>query len=263
MAEQLDGCLTKLGFAFPKGSPHVSRTIMLAELELLLEYAGPAAGKADYSKAIIETNCLAKRTEKNRQISRRYLVELYGLDRDRLLFRSLLFFWSRDPKAHPLLALLCAYARDPLLRASAKYILALPAGALVTRETMEDFLDKLAPGRYSSGKLASNAKNLNSTWTQTGHLQGRVRKIRNRANPTAGSVAYALLLAYLTGGRGPALLQSEYLKVLDCPPERAVELAEEASRKGWLLWKRVGDVIEVHFPGLINPKEMEWLREQS
>jgi hypothetical protein len=256
--------LLKLGMAFPKGSPHVSRTMMLAELGLLLEYVtNPNASRDNYIRAIVEDNCLGKRTEKNRQISKRYLLELYSLDRETLLFRALLFFWQRDAQGRPLLALLCAYARDTLLRASAKYILPLAEGALVTRENTEEFLEQLAPGRYSPGKLASNAKNLNSTWTQSGHLAGRVRKIRSRVTPTAGSVAYALLLAHVAGGRGPALLQSEYLKALDCPPDRAVELAEEASRRGWLVWKRVGDVIEVCFPGLINEQEMEWLREQS
>jgi hypothetical protein len=72
-----------------------------------------------------------------------------------------------------------------------------------------------------------------------------------------------LLLGYLTGVRGQALFQTEYIKLLDCPLDKAIELAEEASRKGWIVFKRVGDVIEVLFPNLINPEEMEWLREQN
>lgn len=256
--------LVKLGLAFPKGSPHVSRTMMLAELTILLDYVNnPDATRADYVRAIVEDNCLGKLTEKNRVISKRYLLELYSLDREALLFRSLLFFWQRDQAGHPLLALTCAYARDTLLRASAAYILPLAEGALVSRESMEVFLDTLDPGRYSPGKLASNAKNLNSTWTQSGHLAGRVRKIRRRSEATAGSVAYALLLGYLTGNRGKALFRSEYVKLLDCSFDKAVELAEVASRKGWIVFKRVGDVIEVLFPNLISTPEMEWLREQN
>jgi hypothetical protein len=254
----------KLGFAFPFGSPHVSRTMMLTELGALLEYVNePKASRAEYVRAITENNCLGKRTEKNRMISKRYLVELYSLDPEIPLFRALLFFWERDPNGHPLLALLCAYARDTLLRASAKYILPLSEGALITREAMEQFLDGLDPGRYSSGKLASNAKNLNSTWTQSGHLRGRTKKVRARALPTAGSVSYALFLGYLTGDRGASLFKSEYIKLLDCSFEKAIEFAEESSRKGWIVFKRVGDVIEVLFPNLINAQEMEWLREQN
>ena len=40
-------------------------------------------------------------------------------------------------------------------------------------------------------------------------------------------------------------------------------LAEEASRKGWIVFKRVGVVIEVLFPNLINQEEKEWLRGQN
>lgn len=254
----------KFGFAFPFGSPHVSRTMMFAELSILLEYVNtPGASRSDYIHAVVEDNCLAKRTDKNRIISKRYLLELYSLDPNMLLFRSLLFFWKRDSGGRHLLALLCSYARDPLLKASAKYILPLTEGALVTRQTMEEFLDSLAPGRYSTGKLASNAKNLNSTWTQSGHLTGRTQKKRSKAIPTMSSVSYALLLGYLTGVRGRSLFTSEYIKLLDCSLEHAIELAEEASRRGWIALKRVGDVIEVLFPNLINAQEMEWLREQS
>lgn len=260
----MNSLLKRFGFAFPVGSPHVSRTMMLSELETVIDHiSSSGADQADFIQAIVVDNCLAKRTAKNRIITKRYLVELYSLDPNKLLFRSLLFFWHRDPDAHSLLALLCAYARDTLLRASSSYILSVREGVSVSRETMEVFLDGLAPGRYSPGKLASNAKNLNSTWTQSGHLCGRARKVRVRANPTAGSISYALLLGYLSGVRGQALLKTEYIKLLDCTFDKAASLAEEASRKGWIVFKRVGDVIEVLFPNLINQDEMEWLREQN
>lgn len=264
MTENEKAKLKSFGFAFPLGSPHVSRTMMMAELGLLLDYKDdPATSKAEYIRAIVEDNCLGKRTEKNRVISKRYLAELYSLDVDFLLFRALLFFWKRDPAGRPLLALMCAYARDALLRASAIYVVPLAEGSLVTRQTMEDYLEQLDPGRYSTGKLASNAKNLNSTWTQSGHLVGRINKIRSSVVPTPGNASYALLLGYLAGARGMALFNTDYAKLLDCSYERAIELAAEASRKGWIVFKRVGDVVEVLFPNLINAQEMERLREQS
>ncbi len=256
--------LEKFGFAFPKGSPHVSRTMMSEELGLLLDFVSdPDAERADYVQAIVADNCLGKKTEKNRLISKRYLVELYALDPALLLFRALRFFWNRDVSGRPLLAILCAYARDAMLRASAKYILPLSEGSPITRASMEAFLGDLAPGRYSPGKLASNAKNLNSTWTQSGHLKGRTNKIRSSAVPTPGSVSYALLLGYLCGFRGHSLFTSEYAKLLDCSFDEAAQLAEGASRKGWVVFKRVGDVVEVNFPNLIAKQEMEWLREQN
>jgi len=237
--------LTRFGFAFPFGSPHVSRTLMLAELIKLVEYVSdPFATKERYLSAIVEENCLAKRTQINRVITRRYLFELYSLDIGFLIFRALLFFWNCDITARPLLALLCAYSRDPLLRVSGNFILPLERNTPVSRQTMETFLDSQYPDRYSPKKLASNARNINSTWTQSGHLKGRSRKIRSRAVPTPGSVSYALLLGYLTDARGESLFKTDYIRILDCPFEKAVELAEEASRKGWIVFKRLGDVIE-------------------
>ena len=61
--------------------------------------------------------------------------------------------------------------------------------------------------------------------------------------------------------RGQALFQTEYIKLLDCSFEKAIELAEEASRKGWIVLKRVGDVIEVLLPNLVDQEETERLRE--
>ncbi len=264
MTESNTTNLTCFGFAFPLGSPHTSRTMMLEELTNLLEYVNnPNASRSEYILAIVENNCLGKRTEKNRTISKRFLLELYSLNYNLLLFRALLFFWQRDKTGRALLAFLCVYARDTMLRDSARHILPQSEGIPVTRQTMEEFLDNLAPGRYSPGKLASNAKNLNSTWTKSGHLHGRSNKIRSRAIPTAGSVSFALLLGYLTGIRGKSLFSTEYTKLLDCPPDKAIDLAEEASRRGWIVFNRVGDVLEVLFPTLINAQEMEWLREQN
>jgi hypothetical protein len=85
--------------------------------------------------------------------------------------------------------------------------------------------------------------------------------VRSRAHPTAGAVSYALLLGYLTGARGRALFETEYTKLLDCGFDKTIELAQEASQKGWIVVKRVSDIIEVLFPNLINKEEMEWLCE--
>jgi hypothetical protein len=162
-----------------------------------------------------------------------------------------------------LLALICTYGRDSVFRATASFILKFTEGSTITRQSLEEFIDGLEPGRFSKATLKSTAQNINSTWTQSGHLCGRARKVRSRANPTAGSVSYALLLGYLTGARGQALFHSEYIKLLDCSFDKAIELAEEASRRGWIVFKRVGDVIEVLFPNQINQEEMERLREQN
>jgi len=253
--------LANFGFNSGRNSAHTARTMMLDELQSLLVYVDNlSAGKIDYRQAIEIENCLSKRSGKTRTLTFRHLTELYALDPDIILFRAILFFWARDPAAQPLLALLCAYARDTLLRSVVPLILGLPNGVRLSREQMEEFIDNLEPGRFSPATLKSTAQNLNSSLTQSGHLKGRIRKFRDRATASAGSISYALFLGYLTGARGEFLFRSEYIKLLDCPFDKAIELAEEASRKGWIVFKRIGDVIEVLFPNLINPKEMELLR---
>ena len=256
--------LSRFGFSFERGGVHTSRTMMLEELVGLLACVQRhEAEKSEYLQAIDHENCLGKRSGKTRTLTSRHLVGLYSLDRTNVLFRALLYFWHRDIGGQPLLALLCTFARDSVFRSTAPFILRFPEGAGVTRESLEEFLDAQEPGRFSEATLKSTAQNINSTWTQSGHLQGRARKVRSRAHPTAGSVSYALLLGYLTGVRGPALFQTEYAKLLDCTFDKALELAEEASRNGWIVFKRVGVVIEVLFPNLINQEEKEWLRGQN
>lgn len=259
-----DKNLKRFGFKHERGGAHSSRTMMLEELGAVLSYLNrPDAQKSDYLHAIDEENCLGKRSGKTRLLTYRHLVDLYSLDTSSLLFRALLYFWQRDPDGRPLLALLCAYSRDSILRSSAPLILSAHEGMTLTREALEEFIDTVEPGRFSAATLKSTAQNVNSTWTKAGHLTGKVRKIRSRANPTPGAVSYALLLGYLTGARGEYLFHTEYAKLLDCSFERMLSLAEDASRRGWIVFKRVGDVIEVLFPNLMTAEEMGWVREQS
>ena len=50
------------GFRLGDKGTHTSRTIMLAELTSLLQYASGNVKRGVYEKAIIEENCLIKRT---------------------------------------------------------------------------------------------------------------------------------------------------------------------------------------------------------
>jgi hypothetical protein len=255
---------TCFGFRLERSSTHTSRTMMLEELRELLSYVDhPEAGKVEYRRAIDDENCLGKRSSKTRLLTYRHLSDLYALDPSLILFRTLVYFWQRDPCGQPLLALLCACARDSILRSTVSFILPFPEGATVTREALEAFIDAKEPGRFSKATLTSTAQNINATWTQAGHLTGRRHKVRAKALPTTGSVSYALLLGYLTGSRGQALFTTDYARLLDVSGEQAMQLAAEASRRGWIVFKRVGEVIEVLFPHLIHAQEMEWIREQN
>ena len=131
------------------------------------------------------------------------------------------------------------------------------------RESLESFIDELQPDRFSKATLKSAAQNLAGTWTQSGHLRGRVKKTRHFVEPTPASVAMALLLSYVSGHRGQLLFESEYIKLLDCQPNQGMELAETAAAKGWINFKRVGSIMEVSFPRLLTEEEREWLLEQD
>jgi len=256
--------LERFGFSFERGGVHTARTMMLAELRTLLCYVDTTdAAKSVYLDAIQTANCLGKRSGKTRMLTFRHLADLYALDPSLLAFRALRFFWQREVDGQPLLAALCAYTRDPMLRATAPFILGLQEGATITRESMEDLIDAQEPGRFSKATLKSTAQNINSSWTQSGHLAGRVRKVRARAVATPGAVSVALLLGYVAGLRGESLFNSNYTQMLDCSFERTLELAEDASRRSWISLKRVGQVVEVLFPNLITAQEMEWLREPN
>jgi hypothetical protein len=256
--------LTRFGFTFGKGGAHTARTYMLEDLEQLLQYfKGPQSSQSVYINAIEEENCLGKRSKRTRNITSRHLIELYSLDPHIALFRNLLYLWERDPDSHSLLALLCSYVRDALFRDSAPFILSLPVDDKITRDVLEQFIEKKYPGRFSPVTLRSVTQNINGIWTKSGHLQGKTKKVRTLVKVTPGSLAYALFLGYITGIRGQLLFSTEYIRLLDCSIEQAISLAESASKKGWIVYKRIGDIMEVQFPNFFTKEEQGWIYEQN
>lgn len=254
----------RLGFRFYGGGVHTARTIMLQDLSAVLSYiSNPKAQKSDYQQAIIQDNCLGKRSGRTRAITFNHLASLYGLDPGVTIFRTMLHFWEHDTTGRPLLAMMCASCRDPLLMLSAKLVLKTPLGTSLKRESLEEFIEEIDQDKFSRATLKSAAQNLGSSWTKSGHLKGRANKIRIRAEATPGSVSYALLLGFINGLRGQSLFESEYYRLLDCPAEQGMELARDSSRRGWIVFKNIGDVVEVQFPGLLTPTEITWLNEQN
>ena len=254
--------LTRLGFKVTAGGAHASRTIMLAELGLLLNACPESAVQAEYRHAVVSLNCLGKRSVSTRALTWGHLVDLYGFNPEQLVFRGMRWFWAGDIEGRPLIALSAALARDGLLSSIAPHVWAASVGSELSRDSVEAFLADRFPDRFSPATLKSVAQNINATLTQTGHLSGRVRKLREQARSTPGSVAYALLLGYASGARGPMLFQTRFMKAQDVPVAVCIGLAEEAARKGWLEFKRVADVMEVAFPRLIRPHEEAEIRGQ-
>jgi hypothetical protein len=245
----------KAGFRIGDIGTHTSRTIMLKELEQLFADQDTQASRADYVSAIIDQNCLSKKTVSTRKLSCQRLSELYGLNPSILLFRVLRSLWQVDEKGHTLLALLTGLARDPLLRVTAPPVLQMHSGEELVRQKLTDALRQSVDNRLNDSTLDSVVRNTSSSWTQSGHLTGRVRKYRQKVNPTPIVTTYALLLGYILGARGNGLFSTFWAKVLDTPTEELVSLATDAKRLGFLDLSQAGGVVEVSFTRMLTEDE--------
>lgn len=247
--------LREAGFRWGEKGTHTSRTIMLAELRAALAHCRPDATRGDYLSAIHEGNCLHKRTAATRKLSSQRLSELYALDPEVPLFQVMRRCWYADREGQTVLALLLALARDPLLRVSAPPVLRMRPGEELARQQMTDVLNRAVGRRLSESTLDKVVRNTASSWTQSGHLKGRGRKIRQSVRPTALTTAYALLLGYLAGSRGAALFESLWAQALDAPIGELMHLATDARRLGFLDMSQSGGIIEVAFSRMLAQDE--------
>ena len=224
---------------------------MLDELTLLLKATPKEASRKDYARVVVEENCLGKETASNRELSLRRLRELYALDIRVQLFRILRDLWDHHYSDHALLAMLLALARDPLLRATATAVLRTPFGHEFARQPMKDALVEITDNRLNSSTLDKVARNAASSWTQSGHLKGRGRKIRQQVEARPATTAYALLLGFATGRRGSLLFETPWCAVMDASAGELLELAGTAKRLGLLDLKQSGSIVDVSFPALL------------
>lgn len=228
---------------------------MLEELRALLANCRPDATRDGYLAAIHDDNCLSKRTAATRRLSSQRLSELYALDPEVSLFRVMRRCWYTDRDGQPLLAMLLALARDPLLRASAPPVLRMRPGEELARQQMTDSLNRTVGNRLSDSTLDKVVRNAASSWTQSGHLKGRGRKVRHTVRPTAVTTAFALLLGYLTGKRGATIFESLWAQTLDAPAGELLNLAMDARRLGFLDMSQSGGVVELAFSRLLASDE--------
>ena len=246
----------------PRGT-HTSRTIMLDELTQLLDAVPPDSPRNEYAEAIVDGNCLGKLTAATRRASSQRLRELYGLDARLILFRALRHLWADNEAARPLLALLLALARDPLLRASARAVLATPIDQEFSRQPMKDDLAATVEDRLSPATLDTVVRNASASWTQSGHLTGRSRKTRQRVQATPAVAAYALLIDSAVGASAGALFDSPWVVVTDARIDEFFGLVTDAMALNFLKFKRAGKMSELSFPALVTNKEREFIRSES
>ena len=237
----------------PTGT-HLSSTIKLEDIRNLLTYlpASQATTKEDYREAVIERNVLGKPTVGARRTAFERLRELYGLDPNLLVFRSLLDLWKEDEAAQPEIALLCSTARDPILREITPFLLQLPVGAQVTTQSISEEAESRFPGKFLPSSRDRLGRNAAASWRKAGLLSGGKVKLRARPSGRPTSVAYALLLGDLCGKRGQRLFSTLWSSILSAPIHELTDLAVTASQQGWIEYRASGNVVEVSFRHLMR-----------
>jgi len=240
--------LESFGFKLTEGGAHISRTIMLKEIMQLLASSPAKASIDDYNRAVVEKNVLGKATETTRQKTFRHLRELYALSPSLPIFSIYRELMKFDPQAAPLLSFLIAWARDPLLRGTTPAILRATFGDRVTGDDVQQALSDAYPHQYSVNNIGKIARNAASSWTQSGHLAGRTKKIRSRVEPRPAEVTFALILGHVGGIAGAQLFSSTWCRLLDLNASEARSLAEQAHRHELITLRAIGSVAEISFP---------------
>jgi hypothetical protein len=244
--------LEVFGLKFSSGGAHISRTMMLAELEAVLAAVPVGSGAVGYREAIVDRNVLGKRTDSTRQKSLRHLRELYAMDEAVPIFGLLRRLHALDTSSLPLLALQVSWARDPLFRATTPVIIGASEGDRVETVELALALEATFPMQYSELNRNKIGRNAASSWTQTGHLAGRANKTRQRIKPTVVAVTMALFLGEITGYHGATVFSNPWCGLLDLSADRARAMGQEAHRAGLLNLRAVGEVVELSFPLLAD-----------
>ncbi len=263
LSQTVESLPEEFGFRDGQKGVHNTRTMMLSDLETLLRELPPEATKKDYKEAIVEKNVLAKSTDSTRRYNAQRLSELYGLDPDIPLFRIFRSYWETGERGRPLLALLLALARDPILRLTSEPVLDMEVGERFDKTDLQEVLREHTGDRFSETSIKKISRMTGSSWTQGGVLEGRQKKTRQRPDCAPVSTAYALVLGHLCGVRGELLFDTFWTRVLGASAHDLHDHAQIASRRSLLTYRNAGGILEVDIEPALTTKEQELLREQN
>ena len=238
------------GFSNEPIGTHTGKTMMLAELRSVLAAAPGVVEFETYRTAAVDDNALAKSTAANRSNTLMYLKQLYGLRTELPVFAAMRELWPVKHDDQPVIALLCAAARDVLLRTTAEVVIPARVGASVGGADLAVHLAQRYPGRYSASSLKNLGQNIASSWTQGGLLDGARDKHRTSPVVNSPAVVYALYLGHLEGHAGPALFGTWWARILDRSEADLRAMAEAAARSGWLEYRSSGGMMEITFQHL-------------
>ncbi|ANQ69491.1 hypothetical protein [Rhodococcus sp. 008] len=225
-----------------------SHTIAIAHLIELLRAVPADAPRERYREAVVDDNALGRPTQAGRQRSFRHLRELYFLDPSRREFAALRQLWDVDAAAQTLMAGILAFTRDGILRASFPAVQHAPPGAIVTSNDLTKAVTAVYGAHLSESTLGKTGRNTGACWTQTGHLAGRTKKVRQTVESFPVAVAYAAYLGHLAGNRGVGVLDTPWAALLDLPGGAAVDALRTAHTQGLIDLLVAGNVVDVSFP---------------
>ncbi|WP_346864992.1 hypothetical protein [Methanocalculus sp. MSAO_Arc2] len=226
-------------------SAHTGRTMMFNELSLILDTTPNDCPIDEIKRLVYEENILQKGSISSRQKSFYHLALLYSLDIQNNIFSTLRFFWSVAPDERALVALESAIAQDHILRYSAQIILPLECDSQITKEDMIEHIEQEYRKYYTPKLIDSISLNLLSSWAQSGHLSGKLKKVRRKAVAGPASLTYALYLGQLTGLQGASLFDTVFVHALDATDTEIQEYLHAAMKKGWLIYRSAGGIIEL------------------
>lgn len=226
---------------------HTGKTMMMPELRLLLDAKPGRVPLEDYADAIIEDNVLQKNTATTKRHTFAELRQLYGLRGDIPIFAALRILWPIATEGQPMISVLCAVARDPLLRSTADYVLSLAIDDPTGPAALGAEVGRSFPNHYGAGTLDHIGRNTGASWVQAGLLRRVFPKYRSRPVISLSATVYALYLGHLGGLAGPALFTSLWARLLDMDAASIRIAAENAARAGWLEYASSGGMMEIGF----------------
>ncbi|MBD8606018.1 hypothetical protein IFT73_04060 [Aeromicrobium sp. CFBP 8757] len=237
-------------FALSNLRTTASHTIGLPHLGELLRAVPADAPHEHYREAVVADNLLGRPTQVGRQRSLRHLRELYLLDPSQPEFAALRRLWEIDSDAQHLIAGILAFTRDGIFRASFAAVRQTPPGGIVTSDDLTKAVAAVYGGDLSESTLGKTGRNTGASWTQTGHLVGRTKKVRQSIEAFPAAVAYAAYLGHRAGKRGAGVLDTPWATVLDLPVGARVDALRRAHTQGLLDLLVAGNVVDVSFPML-------------
>lgn len=247
--------LVRLGFNESPRGVHTSRTMMLKELESVMDAAGGEVSPDVVRRLVIEENLLGKATHSGRTNTSTKLIELYSFDRSIVLFRAFFSLWKETFHARPIISLLLALSRDAVLRTTVTAVVNRPIGSTMRKEDFYECLISGITSKYMESTLQSATRNVASSWRQSGHIRGNNPIVRTKAVSDFCAISFAVLIGYLRGLRGQSLLQSEWISILDLSATELESAIAEAHKHGFVTSRNLGGIIELTPGPMLVPHE--------